>query len=765
MEACQARRNLLEDMMTHYEGYESGVVEAMEAKDRWSHLAGTVADIFVPVAGMEGVLQAALGEMSKFLVCHDRHEAEKIIDYLKTEGKGRVGILVPRMGSIAPAMKRPELDIPGVVGWLDNYVSTDETLKPLKEAILSRTVVFEPDADVDAILERLPFGFGAVSTTGVLYSKNLISGGSDDDFPLFRRQELVDEQARLIEDFGRQTTSLQEKRNQNTATLGGLRAESDQVANQLEEILETIETQQRELAETEFDSRSLSTEFDRLTSEKRNLAGRLESVRNRQYSLGLDSSELATQKESLVNEIQQAANHLGQLEENASKAAAEVSRLQVAAIEARSRVDHTQHQIRHLNELLGGIGQSRVSKTSEMDQAHQDIKQAETRLQTLQSDLKVAFERREQQTERQDGMRAQQAELMTQTSEKETKVKALRHEKDSTSEKLHQTDIRLTAIGSEISSLGERFLAEYEVDIAELTVTRPEEEITDEAALELVAGLKDKLRTFGAVNLLALEEYDVANEREKFLNAQLADLTTAKADLKSTIHKINKTARQLFNDTFEKVQGHFSALFVDLFAGGEARISLVDPDDPLESDIEIIARPGGKKLLGITMLSGGERALTAISLLFSLYLVKPSPFCILDEIDAPLDDANCQRFLKIIKTFSNQTQFICITHNKITMEASNNLYGITMERPGVSKLVAVKFTAGKDGGEEELVEVAPEEGEEVAVDETAGLEPVTVEPDELAQPVVVAETDDAELPESIQDRLTPPVPTNPDSDA
>ena len=158
-------------------------------------------------------------------------------------------------------------------------------------------------------------------------------------------------------------------------------------------------------------------------------------------------------------------------------------------------------------------------------------------------------------------------------------------------------------------------------------------------------------------------------------------------------------------------RNNFRGLFVELFNGGEADIRLVDPDDPLESDIDITARPGGKKLLPITMLSGGERALTAIALLFSLYLVKPSPFCILDEIDAPLDDANCHRFLKIIRNFSKNTQFVIITHNKITMRTANNLYGVTSGAAGhISKLVAVRF-AESDDGEGELVTVeAGEDG-------------------------------------------------------
>jgi len=740
-EAGEATRSLLEDMMLHYEGYESGVVAAMESRERWPQLVGTVADSFVPVEGMENVLHAALGEMSKYLICHDRQEAEQIIGLLKTEGKGRVGILVPRSGTITAAVKRPEIDLPGVIGWLDSYVSTDEALRPLMEAVLARTIVFEAGSDVSAILELLPYGFGAVSTDGVLFRKNLISGGSDDDFPLFRRKEKIAEQDRLIEEINGKIAATQELKNRNTADLGVMRAELNQVVAGLVDLVEEIENRQRTLAELEFASRSLTAEFERLTKEKQQLAQRLENVRGRQYSLGLDADELASQKESLVSGINLLAAQLQQLEEQATHATSEVSRLQVIAIEGRSRIEQTEHRINHLKELLRQIDQSRLSKTAEMDQAAKDIELAGQTLGSLETDLKLAFERRDERIGVQDNLRSLQTELMARTSEKELLVKKLRQEKDSVGEKLHQTDIRLTAIESEIRALAERFRTEYETDITERQTPRPEENVTDEEAPELVLTLKERLKKFGAVNLLALEEYDVANEREKFLSAQLADLTTAKTDLKSTITRINRTARQFFNETFVKVQDNFSRLFIDLFAGGEARINLVNPDDPLESDIEIIARPGGKKLLPITMLSGGERALTAIALLFSLYLVKPSPFCILDEIDAPLDDANCQRFLKIIRTFSAQTQFIVITHNKITMEASNNLYGITMERPGVSKLVAVRFATGDNGAEAELVAVD-------AADQQAG-QPATLE----------------DLPDAIQERINPGVSIKPDHKA
>ena len=740
LEACEARRHLLEDMMLHYEGYESGVVAAMDERTRWPQLAGTVADKFVPSAGMESVLQAALGEMSKYLICHDRHQAEDIITYLKSQRKGRVGILVPRSGTITPAVKRPEIDLPGVVGWLDTFVTTDPSLRPLMEAVLARTLVVDVTVDIDAILERLPYGFGAVSTNGVLYRKNLISGGSDDDFPLFRRAERIEEQDREVEAIKAKMAVIAAEKNRNTVALGALRAESEQTASHLEDVLQEVEEFQHRLTETEYTGRTLTAEFERLNREKQNLNTRLENIRGRQYSLGLGTTELATLKENLVTDIRLAAEQQQDLEQRAARATGEVSRLQIATIESRSRVEQAEHQIDHMEQLIGEIEQNRLAGTAQIDQAQQDIEYADQTLTTLEHDLKSAFERRDQLVRAQEELRFQQTALMDRTTEHEAQVRTLRQEKDTVSEQLHAADIRLTAVGSAIDAMIDRLKGEYDIDISGVVVERPSEDIADEQAPTLVTDLKEKLKDFGAVNLLALEEYDVANEREKFLSAQLNDLTAAKNDLKSTITKINKTARDLFTDTFTKVQQNFSQLFVELFTGGEARISLLNPDDPLESDIDIIARPGGKKLLPITMLSGGERALTAIALLFSLYLVKPSPFCILDEIDAPLDDANCQRFLKIIKTFSMQTQFIVITHNKITMEASDNLYGITMERPGVSKLVAVKF-ARLDDGRDELVTA------DVADD----------------QPTEAMGAD--ELPESIRDRINPGVTIKPDGDA
>ena len=208
---------------------------------------------------------------------------------------------------------------------------------------------------------------------------------------------------------------------------------------------------------------------------------------------------------------------------------------------------------------------------------------------------------------------------------------------------------------------------------------------------ERVKMMRKRIENMGAVNMTAPEEYDALNERNTFLKTQMADLEGAKKDLKSAIFKINQTTRENFKYTFEQVRTHFKNIFQSLFRGGECDLVLTDPENLLETGIEIYAQPSGKKLLNISSMSGGEKTLTAMSLLFAFFTHNPSPFCIMDEADAALDEANVERYVNLIKEFSKTTQFIVVTHNKRTMEAARMLYGITMEESGVSKVMSVNL--------------------------------------------------------------------------
>ena len=217
----------------------------------------------------------------------------------------------------------------------------------------------------------------------------------------------------------------------------------------------------------------------------------------------------------------------------------------------------------------------------------------------------------------------------------------------------------------------------------------------DDEQLERMEKLRHLIHRMGEINLTAIEEFEELNERHEFLTKQRADLEDALEQLRKAIRKINRTSRKRFRETFEKVNAQFQETFPRLFNGGKASLKLTESDDILQAGVEIIAQPPGKKLQNIELLSGGEKALTAVSLIFAMFLVKPTPFCLLDEVDAPLDEANVKRFGDMIKEMSVNSQFIVITHNQRTMEIADRLYGVTMEQPGASRLVSVNLQEGQ----------------------------------------------------------------------
>jgi chromosome segregation protein len=213
---------------------------------------------------------------------------------------------------------------------------------------------------------------------------------------------------------------------------------------------------------------------------------------------------------------------------------------------------------------------------------------------------------------------------------------------------------------------------------------------------EQVTALQTRIDEMGPVNLVAIEEYEETEQRHNFLTTQHDDLVSAKAQLLEVINRINLQTRQMFTETFEKIRDNFRAMFTEVFGGGKADLILVGDGDALESGIDIVARPPGKQLQTISLLSGGEQTMTAVALLFSIYQVKPSPFCVLDELDAPLDESNINRFIRVLQRFLSHSQFIIITHNKRTIGMADVLYGVTMEEHGISKIVSVKFHKAED---------------------------------------------------------------------
>ena len=273
----------------------------------------------------------------------------------------------------------------------------------------------------------------------------------------------------------------------------------------------------------------------------------------------------------------------------------------------------------------------------------------------------------------------------------EKRVRKLRTVAETSGEERHRLELQMTEADAAEQRIRERLEIEWDRPFDQLVErVEPVEGELDALTAELRQLIHD-IDRLGPINMLALEEYEEEKERLDFLQGQRADLVQARDDLQQAIREINRTARKLFTETFEKIRTNFQTTFTTLFEGGQCDVWLADEDEPLESPIEISASPRGKRTQRIHLLSGGERALTSLALLFAIYLVKPSPFCVLDEVDAPLDEANIGRFLAMLDRFKDETQFIVVTHNPRTMESADWIYGVTMEEPGVSSIVGVQL--------------------------------------------------------------------------
>ena len=274
----------------------------------------------------------------------------------------------------------------------------------------------------------------------------------------------------------------------------------------------------------------------------------------------------------------------------------------------------------------------------------------------------------------------------------EVALSEVRRRSSALSDELHHAELRFTELSGRQLAIRERLETEWKRPLDEMIAAVPPVDLDDETLKAEAADLRRQLEQLGPVNVLAIEEHDETVKRHDFLAAQRTDLFDARASLLQAIKEIDATARELFMATFEQVRVNFREIFMSLFGGGECDLRLENRDAPLDCDIEIHASPRGKKTQRINLLSSGERALVALSLLFGIFLTKPSPFCLLDEVDAPLDDANVGRFVRMLNQFKDRTQFIVITHNpRTTTEAGDTVYGVTMQEPGVSSLVSVRM--------------------------------------------------------------------------
>ena len=544
---------------------------------------------------------------------------------------------------------------------------------------------------------------------------------------------LTDEIARLDSETGAQAstkTDLEQRKQTLDAELTGLRNDlhAKEVALAAKEgELNALGTEGRDL-----DSKVHTVVFELQGIEQQNSE---EKQRGSEILAALHEAETrAAELHQQMKTAQQTVDALQTRKEEMTQHLTEL-RVSVGGIEHKRKAIESQREpiaarVRDLRERVQTCATETTSHAAKIEQLRAEIVESEKRIGELATT-------RQQSQQQLAGLQHQRTEVATGIEHAEAELRALRKQASEAQEQKSTLDLQLAQKRMEIQNLKERVWHKYQVnvedvhgDVMTITIADQAPVISEQVPLptdwdaieQQVAEMQSKLDAMGPVNVEAINEYDELEQRHQHLTQQHDDLVKAKTQLLQIIAKINTTTKQLFSETFEKIRENFQTMFTELFGGGKANLVLLDENDPLESGIEIVAKPPGKQLQSITLLSGGEKTLTATALLFSIYMVKPSPFCVLDELDAPLDESNINRFVRILQRFIDQSQFVIITHNKRTIGMADALYGITMEEHGISKVVSVKFSP-----REETERKAHEKAREQQEDRIDGAATVTAD--------------------------------------
>jgi chromosome segregation protein len=434
----------------------------------------------------------------------------------------------------------------------------------------------------------------------------------------------------------------------------------------------------------------IERELDSLASEEERSRAQAEEIDQRHTRLEEEVAKLETRSVELEQAVEDSANRLAGRREEAADALRELDRRQAEERLSNERTESARAESSRLEEEAGlletrvnTLDAEAVRLLEQQTGTEEEVVRSRTRLVEEQGLLAAAREHERRLSEKVD-------EIINNVAKLEKEVRDRREIHDRVRDVLHGIEVEQTRAEADWDRLREHAADELGLAVEALLEAEPEPDDDPEALRTDIEGLRAKIDRLGPVNLLALKELDELEERSQFLTHQRKDLVEALQSLDETIREIDATCTERFVSTFEQVNQVFAETFSTLFGGGTARLDLVDEDDPLDSGIDISAQPPGKKNQSVQLLSGGEKALTALSLLISLFRIKPSPFCILDEVDAPLDDANVERFSDLVQAMTEHTQFVLVTHNRRTMARADLLYGVTMEEPGVSKVVSVR---------------------------------------------------------------------------
>ncbi len=690
----KSRLEALSNLTERYEGYGGSVKKVMEQKEKEKGIIGVVADIIKVDAKYETAIETALGGNIQNIVTDDEETAKKMIQYLKQNRLGRATFLPLTSITKPQEFKNPDaLKEKGVIGMADELVQIAEKYRNVAKAMLGRIVVVDNVDHAVKIARKFDYGIRMVTLEGeLLVPGGAISGGAfkNNSNLLGRRRELDELEKKVkklqeqIEQCNQEIEDTKSKRNKMRLELENLKTDIQRKSIEQNTARLSI-AQARERMEEEVES------VQSLKQEEKEIEGQILEIRTGKENIQKELTDSEALEKSTQEQIIGFQKELEEERIAESEAAAKVTewdlkveKMLQAQTFKQSNVDRINGEIERSQAELAEILEALERNAEEVERKQQNILEIEKTISASheaqgesEKKLKEDVARKEELSAKQKNFFKSREEL----SEKMTSLDKEVYRLNSQREKLEE------GIETQINYMWD----EYEITLTDAAAVR-DENMTDLSAMKReISSLKDQIKKLGDVNVNAIEDYKNLMERFTFMKTQHDDLVEAEKTLEGIIEELDTAMRKQFTEKFAEISREFDKVFKELFGGGKGTLELMEDEDILEAGIRIIAQPPGKKLQNMMQLSGGEKALSAISLLFAIQNLKPSPFCLLDEIEAALDDSNVGRFAKYLHKLTKNTQFIVITHRRGTMEQVDRLYGITMQEKGVSTLVSVNL--------------------------------------------------------------------------
>ena len=694
-----SRLKSLQELQSAYEGYYTGVRAIMQAKthysDQFQGVCGVVAELLTTDTQYEVAIEVALGSAIQNVITETAEDAQKGIAFLKQHRAGRVTFLPLDILRGRRFNDDKLLNQPGVIGIAEELIDYDAKYEIAMQHLLGNTLVIEDLDSAIALTRQFRLSARLVTLDGeVINTSGAITGGhtSQRQSGLLSRsrelETLEDEIGKLTQSSNKKDekrkayaaaiANLQKTRRTLTAQWQDKRVEKASLTKDLEQANLQVTRLEHQLAALEVENRELDTTVAASREEQQTLETEIQALTQKSSRTQRWIERMSEQIESENRKHAEVASTCQEME---VFLAGQRQKLEGLASELQTLKETQQRTAKDIAEQQEIINTDEQQKSDLVEQ----VAVAQREFLRLEGDRAEAESHVDELTEERERL-LQEVEIL------QKEMRATRRNFEKQNRARHKLEVATTQLEMRIKSVSTRIHDKYEVSIEELPPIMDTEQAMDEIdLLDSIEKLKAEISGMGAVNLKAIEIYEERKKRHDLLISQRADVEQSLQSTYQVIQKINQTSKELFLETFEQVQTNFQEVFTELFGGGETELLLTDPSNVLESGIDIIARPPGKRPQSITQLSGGERSLVAIGLLFAVFKIKPSPFCVLDEVDAALDEANTLRFTNLIRAYAENTQFVIITHNRRTMEIADVMYGVTMEQAGISKIVSAKF--------------------------------------------------------------------------